>query len=380
MTDTQVGCVHGVDRPHQRRPDDTKQGTTRGASTGLEVRRTGVSHGPYQPFVNTFTFHGTIPGYGSSKRRRDHSHPHRSRMENDVRTRLKLLTVGLVLATAAMAGCSSTTGSSGAVQNAATAPASSSASAAASSAASTAPAPSPDPVTPTAEPTEAQASPVASPTDSVALPWMEGKSSNPCNTGLTYACGQTGPGGGVVFYVASIAFACGANMASTCNYLEVAPNLWNPDSKISCKAATGTSCGGSVQETSDFSSTGLGFPWCTGSGEKERVNGAIGTAMGEGFANTTAMLSVCNPSDAGNVARSYTGGGLTDWSLGSFLEMIELYSYDNRAAIGGFNSGSYWSSSQDNRKLSNAQNFSSTGGREARSKSNTYGLRPVRAF
>ena len=34
-----------------------------------------------------------------------------------MRTRFKTLTVGLVLATAAMAGCSSTTGSSGAVQN-----------------------------------------------------------------------------------------------------------------------------------------------------------------------------------------------------------------------------------------------------------------------
>ena len=56
-----------------------------------------------------------------------------------MRTRFKTLTVGLVLATAAMAGCSSTTGSSGAVQNDATASASSAASAASSSAASTAP-------------------------------------------------------------------------------------------------------------------------------------------------------------------------------------------------------------------------------------------------
>ena len=294
-----------------------------------------------------------------------------------MRPRFKTLTIGLVLATAAMAGCSSTTaGSSGAVQNAATA----SASAAASSVASTSPAPSPDPVTPTDEPTEAQASPVASQTDSVALPWMEGTSSKNCDKGQAYACGQTGPGGGVVFYVASTAFACGANRASTCNYLESAPNLWNPDSKISCKAATGTSCGGSVQETSDFSSTGLGFPWCTGSGGTASVNGATGTGIGAGFANTTAMLPVCNPGDAGNVARSYTGGGLTDWSLASKDELNVLYSYNNRAAIGGFNSGSYWSSSQGNAQMSNAQSFESPGTRTAMSKSTTYGVRPIRAF
>ena len=239
-------------------------------------------------------------------------------------TRLKLLTVGLVLVTAAMAGCSSTTGSSGAVQ------------------------------------------------DEV----PQGAS---CADGGRCNLGDSGPGGGVVFYVASTAFACGANRASTCNYLESAPNLWNPDSKISCKAATGTSCGGSVQETSDFSSTGLGFPWCTGSGGTGNVNGANMQYIGAGFANTTAMLPVCNPGDAGNVARSYTGGGLTDWSLASTDELRALYSYDNRAAIGGFNSGWYWSSSQ-NGATSMSQNFGSTGLRRDESKSTTYGVRPIRAF
>ena len=80
-----------------------------------------------------------------------------------MRTRLKLLTVGVVLVTATAAGCSSTAGSLGAVQDdAKETPASSAA--AVSPAASTAPAPSPDPVTPTSGPTEAPTSPVASPT------------------------------------------------------------------------------------------------------------------------------------------------------------------------------------------------------------------------
>ena len=302
-------------------------------------------------------------------------------------TRFKTLTVGLVLVTAAVAGCSSTTGSSGAVQNDATAPAS----AAASSMASTGPAPSPDPVTPTAEPTEAPSSPVASPTDSPSasespqsaalLGTTKDTSTDVCDADLAYSCGDIGASGvGTVFYANSTSFACGANMASTCNYLEVAPNLWNPDSQIACKAATGgTSCGGSVQTTSDFSSTGLGFPWCTGSGGTKVVNGANGQEIGAGFANTTAMLPVCNPGDAGNVARSYTGGGLTDWSLASQEELGYLDFYDNRAAIGGFNSGWYWSSSQDSAKFANPQFF---GGKDSfcQYKSFTYGVRPIRAF
>ena len=186
-----------------------------------------------------------------------------------MRTPFKTLTVGLVLATAAMAGCSSTTaGSSGAVQNAATA----SASAAASSVASTSPAPSPDPVTPTAEPTGAPSSPIASPTDSpspsvsptgMALLGASGPGSNDvCDTGMEYGCGDIGASGvGTVFYANSTAFACGLNMDSLCNYLEVAPNGWN-GKMVKCPV----DCGGRTDTTSDFGSvgpgSGKGYKYC----------------------------------------------------------------------------------------------------------------------
>ena len=155
--------------------------------------------------------------------------------------------------------------------------------------------------------------------------------------------------------------------------------MWNPNSSSKCKEATGTSCGGTLQTTSDFSSTGLGFPWCTGSGATGNVNGANMQYIGAGFANTTAMLPVCNPGDAGNVARSYTGGGLTDWSLASALEINALYYYSDRATIGGFNSGQYWGSQSNSttawyQQFNNALEFSN-GGKHA-----TIGVRPVRAF
>jgi len=59
------------------------------------------------------------------------------------------------------------------------------------------------------------------------------------------------------------------NMDSFCNYLESAPNLWNSDSEYSCKKVkSGGVCGGSAQQTSDFSGTGEGITYCTGSGQK----------------------------------------------------------------------------------------------------------------
>ena len=313
-------------------------------------------------------------------------------------TRLKLLTVGLVLVTAAMAGCSSTTGSSGAVQNAATASASSSASAASSSAASTSPAPSPDPVTPTAEPTGASASPVASPTDSpspsvsptgLALLGASGPGSNDvCDTGMEYGCGDIGASGvGTVFYANSTAFACGPNMTSSCNYLEVAPNGWN-GRLVNCPGEgfglVLSSCGGSPNLTSDWghdgSGPGKGYAYCNGFGKDNLIPNASGTLIGTGYPNTLAMLTKCNSGDAGELARGYTGGGMTDWSLPSQDEINALYYYPNRNAIGGFAADLYWSSSQHDASGAWWQSFANGYQNYNYYKGKTFGVRPVRAF
>ena len=201
---------------------------------------------------------------------------------------------------------------------------------------------------------------------------------------MQYACGDIGECGvGTVFYASSTPFECGANMESSCNYLEMAPNMWNPNSSSPCKVATGTSCGGILQTTSDCSSTGLGFGWCTGSGGSASISGAKSEAIGAGFANTTAMVLVCTPSDAGNVSRAYPGGGMTDWSLASQGELAALYIYNNRAAIGGFNSGYYWSSSQIKGASAWYQSFANGKKYEVSSTGVThpsYGVRLTRAF
>lgn len=73
--------------------------------------------------------------------------------------------------------------------------------------------------------------------------------------------------------------------------------------------------------------------------------GAEGTAYGTGLRNTDTIISVQGTSDmyAARLARSYTGGGYTDWFLPSKDELNMLH--QNMTLIGGFQRATYWSSS-----------------------------------
>ena len=57
------------------------------------------------------------------------------------------------------------------------------------------------------------------------------KGTTPIRSGMleTPTIGDTGPGGGRIFYETTTAFACGRTLADTCNYLEVAPFGWLED-------------------------------------------------------------------------------------------------------------------------------------------------------
>ena len=289
---------------------------------------------------------------------------------------MKLLTVGLVLVTAAVAGCSSTTaGSAGAIQDdvelaaPASAPASSSAG----------PTSSLDPV---ASPTDAP-----SPTDVPDDPALLGKSSgnnSVCDQGLEYKCGDIGQSGvGTVFYAIATPFACGASMASQCNYLEFAPNGWNGP-EVNCPGK----CGGRVNKTSDWGQesvgTGKGYAYCTGSGANTVIANASGTVIGSGYTNTSAMLTKCNSGNAAEQVRVYTGGGMPDWSLPSWDELTALYYYGGRNAIGGFAPSKYWTSSQYDYVYQDSEawyvNFGSDGGSTEFKNNDGLGIRAVRAF
>ena len=207
-----------------------------------------------------------------------------------------------------------------------------------------------------------------------------------CAEGLQYSCGGIGASGvGTVFYASTTPFACGENMASTCNYLEVAPQKWN-GKLVKCKGG----CGGSTDKTSDWGSdgagTGFGYQNCRCKSDKNlnAVRGhALDTVVGSGFANTSELLTYCDRNgDADEQARGYNGGGMTDWSLPSQDELNALYYYTGRNAIGGFAAAHYWSSTLDpNTQGLGARDVDFTGGKQGwTSGSFQYGVRPIRAF
>ena len=308
-------------------------------------------------------FPGTVSGYASSNRNEGDSHPHRYRTGYAMRTRLKLLTVGLVLVTVTVAGCSSTAGSSGAVQDDA------SSAAASSSAASTGPAPSPEPVTPTAAPTEAPASPVASPTDSPAL--LGGSSNSNCATGLAYSCGDVGPGGGTVFYATSTPFTLSngytAACSNNCQYLEVL-QAQLPE-----------------------------MPWCVGPGAKTSVSPGTGAAIGTRYSNTQTMATFsgyCSSGaakDADTYSVTYSGNTYSDWFLPSQAELYQGYvqrAYLNPQTLTQLHGGSgltssYWSSSEavsPYNPATQAIPVAANGGGDNYGKIYGFNVRPVRMF
>jgi hypothetical protein len=116
--------------------------------------------------------------------------------------------------------------------------------------------------------------------------------------------------------------------------------------------------------------------------------GAIGTAVGTGAANTTAIISAQGETPtnyAAGLARAYTGGGYDDWFLPSKDELNLLYL--QRVAVGGFSIGTtpsapggyYWSSTEYDNNTAWGQNFDN-GDQYDNIKNNTNNVRAVRAF
>jgi hypothetical protein len=164
---------------------------------------------------------------------------------------------------------------------------------------------------------------------------------------------STGAGGGTVFYYSATAFtstgsACGTN----CHYLEAAPVGWI----VASTPAGQTNCSTPGTSTVD--------PICAWSGNTSTAIGATarGTAIGSGYANTTAITTQSNTAGkAATVTRAYQGGSKTDWFLPSTLELNQLCRYawnltvDNTATTctgrtgtirTGFSTDNWWSSTE----------------------------------
>jgi hypothetical protein len=186
-----------------------------------------------------------------------------------------------------------------------------------------------------------------------------------CAAGGTCAVGDTGPGGGVVFYVqATGTFPCGVALTSTCKYLEAAPTDHPTE-----------------------------IAWCSNT---TSALGTTATAVGTGMANTTTADGTCTLG-AIQTAADYTNNGKTDWYLPSKDELNQMCKWQRGVAwtsdatvctgdnlnsgrgASGFSAGHYWSSSEFDATTALIQHFKfSVQGNDP--KTTTFYVRPVRAF
>jgi len=129
------------------------------------------------------------------------------------------------------------------------------------------------------------------------------------NLVISYSIGDTGPGGGIIFYDKG-------NDSDGWRYLEAAP----------------------VNHATEV----------TWSSTNVDVTKATGTAIGTGKANTAAIIAAhssdTTSNNAAKAAVAYTGGGKTDWFLPSKDELNEMHKAKTHLGIS--QQGYFWSSSQ----------------------------------
>ena len=179
-----------------------------------------------------------------------------------------------------------------------------------------------------------------------------------CADLLICVVGDTGPGGGIVFYV-------DLNRPAGSRYFEAACAGWSD----------GT-CGGS-----DLTDPRIGWG-CSGT----LITGADGILIGTGEQNTTditAPVGGCSTAGiAAHLANDLVLGGQTDWFLPSKDELNEMFTnlHSPVTPLGGFLTDDFYlSSSEDDDASAFAQRFDD-GVQDNRSKGTTYYVRPVRVF
>jgi hypothetical protein len=184
-----------------------------------------------------------------------------------------------------------------------------------------------------------------------------------CANGGECIVGNTGPGGGIVFYVSAANFtSTGSDCNTTCKYLEAAP----VDQSNSIVWAT-TAAGCYNNDGTSSTTNCQGGSIYSGDHNTQFLASISSEAIGMGMANTnqvyarltTVGLAATNTYAAG-LAWAYTNNGKSDWYLPSYREINELCKYartqttgntaTNCAAGGtlrsGFSDADYYSSSE----------------------------------
>jgi hypothetical protein len=206
---------------------------------------------------------------------------------------------------------------------------------------------------------------------------------------IIYTVGDTGPGGGTIFYVANTPFACGPTRATTCTYLEAAPSDWNTGGDLIRTWAQSTPV--------DYQSTAV-----NNASSPEST-----TAIGWGYRNTRAIIlqgNVETTTSAAALADFHTvtvsGVVYDDWFLPSKDELNQMCKWlvgitgvslatsttvcpggtlNSGPGATGFSADYYWSSSEDNANTAWFQFFLNGNG-YGFTKDGNLRVRPVRAF
>jgi uncharacterized repeat protein (TIGR02543 family) len=163
-----------------------------------------------------------------------------------------------------------------------------------------------------------------------------------CAAGGACALGDTGPGGGIVFYVQLTDFtSTGSDCGTGCRYLEAAP----------------------VDQSA-------GVAWCSSTA----ATGATSEDLGAGRSNTTTADGTCT-SGAIELAARYNNNGKSDWHLPSRTELTLIFNERARLSV----TGTYWSSTEFADVAAWARDLG-TGPQYGVNKVNVYKVRAIRAF
>jgi hypothetical protein len=204
--------------------------------------------------------------------------------------------------------------------------------------------------------------------------------------------GESGPGGGIIYFVSNAGFNCGASYSATgsptgrkCKYLEVAPSAWRIGDGNDEGGITWTVTG---NENTDISGI---------ANDSSAYNNALG--IGLGYKNSELIVAQGNDvTTAAGAARAYTNNAKTDWYLPTTAELNLLCQWNRgvtqdvtiectggtlNAGTGASGSGmdtpNYWSSSEDGPGSAWIQ-FFYNGSTSSQVKYFPYLVRPVRAF
>ena len=139
---------------------------------------------------------------------------------------------------------------------------------------------------------------------------------------LSFKIGDTGPGGGKIFYRSYAGFTM-TDTNEICHYLEVSPD----------DVGTNLHWASPAFFPSDWGGTGTAVEWGSIEGTEE--------AIGTGRKNTAIILAQDADAPAVKACNEYSNNGKNDWFLPSIDELWQLYLM--KSFIGTFEP-SYWSS------------------------------------